>query len=220
MAILQSVTHTKLRFCRVSALTGGQPKTFDQIGELIGLTRYKVQVCEMATMCRLRTGVSSGSYLRDLRARSVAAIDAAAMPANYKQTNKTVFNNRTVPAHVSLRQKKEEKNGKNYRKKPGISAVDRRPERAACGRQARTRVRRSLLSHRGHLSEPRRRHGLFLRHHVYPIVQGSFGQVPGGRQHLEIGPKDQTGDHFSLAKRPGSRDEIRCRRQSHHRRRQ
>ena len=41
-----------------------------------------------------------------------------------------------------------------------------------------------------------------------PIVQGSFGQVRGGWQHLEIGSKDQTGDHFSLAKRAGSRDEI------------
>jgi len=87
-------------------LDGGQPKTFDQIGELIGVTRYKVPLCEMATMCRLRTGVSNGSYLRDLRGRGVAAVSAAAMPANYNQTNKTVFNNRAMSAHVSLKQKK------------------------------------------------------------------------------------------------------------------
>jgi len=87
-------------------LDGGQPKTFDQIGELIGLTRYKVPLCEMAIMCRLRTGVSNGSYLRDLRARSVAAVGVAAMPANYNETDKTVFNNRTMRAHVSLKQKK------------------------------------------------------------------------------------------------------------------
>src|SRR4029077_18309683 len=95
------------------------------------------------------------------------SLGVAAMPANYNKTNKTVFNNRTMRAHVSLKQKKEEKNGKNDRQKPGICTSDRRSERAACGRQARTCVRRSLLSHRGHLSEPRRRHGLFLRHHVY-----------------------------------------------------
>jgi hypothetical protein len=60
---------------------------------------------------------------------------------------------------------------------------------------------------------------LFQRHHVYRIVQGSVWQVPGGRQHLEMGPKDQTGDHFSLAKRHVERDAIRCRRQSHRLRR-
>src|SRR5260370_1976475 len=124
----------------------------------------------MPTMCRLRTGVSNGSYLRDLRARSVAAVGAAAMPANYNETNKTVFNNRTMPAHVSLRQKKEEKDGKNDRQKPGISAADRRPERAGCGRQARARVRRRLQDHRRPRSETRRRHELFQRHHIYIIA--------------------------------------------------
>jgi hypothetical protein len=57
------------------------------------------------------------------------------MPQRHIGTRKTVFNNRTMPAHVSLIQKKEEKNGKNDRQKPGISAADRRPERAARGRQ-------------------------------------------------------------------------------------
>jgi len=87
-------------------LDGGQPKTFDQIGELIGLTRYKVTLCAMATMCRIGIGVSNGSYLRDLRARGVAAVGGAAMPANYNETDKTAFNNRAMSAHVSVRQKK------------------------------------------------------------------------------------------------------------------
>src|SRR5260370_16266524 len=130
--------------------------------------------------------------LRDLRARCVAAVGAVAMPANYNETNKTVFNNRTMPAHVSFKQEKEENNGKTDRQKPGICTSHRRSERAACWRQARTRVRRSLLSHQGHISEPLRRHGLFLRHPVYPLVQASFGQVPGRRQHREIRPTHHT----------------------------
>ncbi len=44
--------------------------------------------------------------LRDLRPRSVAPVGAAAMPANYNETDKTVFNNRAMPAHVFLKQKK------------------------------------------------------------------------------------------------------------------
>jgi hypothetical protein len=44
-----------------------------------------------------------------------------------------------------------------------------------------------------------------------PLCKDPSGKYPGA---------GKTGDRFSLAKRHGSRDEIRCRRQSHHRRRQ